>query len=256
MNSVSPREQRLIERAFEAFAPRKRPTKRFLASFGPAQAAALADLAPRDLVGPRAPRTARAGGSYSLVDEDLLYFTTTDGCLYYMPAVIARCIEDHEAADLLVDSLEDWFRCYPFYLFTGSAADWPRMIEECYQINSVRFWLMVGKRWRDRLAMMRQMTVAERDVLVAFYSYLEDTYDYGVQSERTRRSAKALLAGRGLLDVLLLRSNDECIELVEVIRALETDFPHGFPAHETAPIRNALLDLAAGKRSPQKTLGW
>ena len=75
-------------------------------------------------------------------------------------------------------------------------------------------------------------------------------------SERTRRSAKALLAGRGLLDVLLLRSKDECIELVEVIRALETDFPHGFPAQETAPIRNALLDIAAGKRSPQETLGW
>ena len=265
---LSPRQQRLIERTFEAFAPRKRPTKRFLASFDPAQAAALADLAPRDLVGPRAPRTAWAGGSYSLVDEDLLYFTTTDGCLYYMPALIARCIEDYEAADLLVDSLEDWFRCYPFYLFSGSAADWPRMIgedgrsgrsEECRHINSVRFWLMVGRRWRDRLAMMRQMTLAERDVLVAFYSYLEDTHDYGVygvQSDRTLRSAKALLAGRGLLDVLLLRSNDECIELVEVIRALERDFPHGFPARETAPITSALLDIAAGKRSPQETLGW
>ena len=256
MNSLSPREQRLIERVFEAFAPRKRPTKRFLASFDPAQAAALADLAPRDLVGPRAPRTARAGGSYSLVDYDLLFCTTTDGCLYYMPAVIARCIEDYEAADILVDSIENWFRWYPFYLFTGSAADWPRMIEGCYHIDSVRSWLMVGRRWRDTLAMMRRMTVAERDVLVAFYSYLDDTHDRDVQSECTRRSAKALLAGRGLLDVLLLRSNDECMELVEVIRALETDFPHGFPARETAPTRNALLDIAAGKRSPQETLGW
>ena len=260
MNSLSPREQRLIERAFEAFAPRKRPTKRFLASFDPAQAAALADLAPRDLVGPRAPRTARAGGSYSLVDYDLLYFTTTDGCLYYMPAVIARCVEDYEAADTLVDSMENCFRYYPF--FTGCAADWPRMIgedgrsEECHHLYWVQSWLMVGRRWRDTLAMMRRMTVAERDVLVAFYSYLDDIHDSDAQSERTRRSAKALLAGRGLLDVLLLRSNDECMELVEVICALETDFPHGFPARETEPIRNALLDIAAGKRSPQETLGW
>ena len=165
MNSLSPHEQRLIERAFEAFAPRKRPTKRFLASFDPAQAAALADLAPGDLVGPRAPRTARAGGSYSLVDEETCSTSLppTAACTT-CPRVIARCVEDYEAADILVDSLENLLRYHPF--LTGSAADWPRMIgqdgrsEECHHIYWVQSWLMMGRRWRDTLAMMRRMTVA------------------------------------------------------------------------------------------------
>ena len=221
--------------------------------------------------------------------------TTPEGELYYMPAVISRCISTRRSVDEMDDvgmgaanlarSVVAQFRRRPYHLDLPISA-WPRFMDaaagdkmalaepgfaaevaECgrgYLMEGTRLWLMVsapdrayGSMWRDTLHLVSLMTAAERDAMVAFFDYLLATDDWREESrEPNVASAKALLLGRGLMDVLLVHTDAECMEIVDALRALESRHPEEFPPHEVAPVKNLLLDIVAGKRSPDTTLGW
>ena len=101
------------------------------------------------------------------------------------------------------------------------------------------------------------MTKPERQALVALLDYFVATgYWQEEDEEPDIASAKALLTGRGVKDVLLLRTDAECMEVVDALKALETRHPHEFPPAEVAPLKNALADIVAGRRSPDTRLGW
>ena len=137
-------------------------------------------------------------------------------------------------------------------------------VAECgrdYLMEGTRFWLMVsaperspyGWLWRDVPRLVSSMTVWEREVLASFFDYLVAA---GVREEPDIASIKALLAGRGVMEVLRVRTDEECMEIVDALSALENRHPEEFPPREVAPVKNLLLDIVAGKRSPDTTLGW
>ena len=138
----------------------------------------------------------------------------------------------------------------------------PLESERWLLMEDTRRWLMIatppgrydGSTWRDTLRLVSLMTLAERYALVAFLDYLalRNLWLKGPDLP----SAKALLAGRGVMEVLRIRTAAECIEIADALQALETRHPDEFPPHEVAPVRNLLREIAAGRRSPDTTLGW
>ena len=198
-----------------------------------------------------------------------------------MPTVISRCLREDESRHLALGVL--WlFRNRPYNLDWPISA-WPRFIDaaagdedaladphvaeevdECgrdYLMEGTRHWLMVsspnspyGRTWHDTLPLVAQMTTAERQALVAFFSHLATTSIWG--KDRSIVSANALLTGRGVMDVLLIRTAAECIEITDALHALETRHPSEFPPHDVAPVKNLLRDIAVGRRSPDTILGW
>ena len=139
----------------------------------------------------------------------------------------------------------------------------PLELECRLYMERTRHWLMIatppgrwdyGRTWRDTLHFVSLMTVEERDALVAFLDYVATS---GIRHDQLGiASTKALLAGRGAMDVLLIRTAAECIEIADALQALETRHPQDFPPQEVAPVKNMLRDIAAGRRSPDAKLGW
>ena len=182
----------------------------------------------------------------------------------------------------LAHAIEMHFRRRPYHLDLPIRA-WPRFMDaaagdqaalaepgfaaevaECgrdYLMEGTRFWLMVSAperspyrwMWRDVPRLVSSMTVSEREVIASFFDYLVAA---GVREEPDIASIKALLAGRGVMEVLRVRTDGECMEIVDALRALENRHPEEFPPREVAPVKNLLLDIVAGKRSPDTTLGW
>ena len=134
---------------------------------------------------------------------------------------------------------------------------------ECWLfMERTRGWLMIptppgrfdGSTWCRTLRFVSLMTIEERHALVAFLDYAM-TCDIRHDS-RSLASSKAMLAGRGVMDVLCIRTAAECIEFADVLQALETRHPKDFPPQNVAPVKNLLRDIAAGRRSPDTKLGW
>ena len=271
-------ERRVIGQAFEAFAWRARPSMivsswHLRTGSKEAAEALLAGVAPHELDDERF--------DAAFPDGVITISATPEGMLYYMPTVISRCLRDPESRSLALHTLS-LFRSHPYNLNWPVAA-WPRFMDaaagdedaladpnvaeevaECgrdYLMEATRHWFMVsspvspyGHIWRDTLHLVAQMTTAERRVLVAFFSHLATTR-IGRKS-RSIASANALLAGRGVMDVLRIRTAAECIEIADALQALETRHPRDFPPLEVAPVKNLLRDIAAGRRSPDTKLGW
>ena len=271
-------ERGVIDQAFEAFAWRARPSAivsswHLRTGSKEAAEALLAGVAPRGLDDDRF--------DAAFPDRMITISTTPEGMLYYMPTVLSRCVRETES-DRLAHDVLGLFRSRPYNLDWPISA-WPRFmdaaagdedaladphvaeeVDECgrgFLMETTRYWLMVtapdrayGHTWHDTLHLVAQMTPAERQALVAFFSHLATTSIWG--KDRSIVSANALLTGRGVMDVLLIRTAAECIEIADALQALETRHPSEFPPHDVAPVKNLLWDIAAGRRSPDTTLGW
>lgn len=282
--------RRVIEQAFEAFAWRTEPAKKLNVSYlyTPVSVGAaekmLAGIARDEL----------SDALYDLIfvgPTELLHFTTAEARLYYMPVLISRCVRDIEGADsggvdITGDGILWRFRYHPRSL---SIARWPYLMDAAagdkvalavpdiahearsidgtptlstpddreYAVDATRKWLMIGEEWRTTLRLVAQMTLAEKEALVALFDYFVATGHWQEEGEEPDiASAKALLMGRGVMDVLLIRTDAECMEIVDALTALETRHPLDFPPVEVAPLKNALLDIAAGRRSQDIRLGW
>ena len=182
----------------------------------------------------------------------------------------------------LARSLARQFRYYPGHL-GRPVSEWPGLlavaagedveadpdvmdwVDECgaeMLMDETRIWLMVDFQpddtyiwsWRHTLKFLSMMTTEERRAFVAFLDYV--TAAGAWPDELGFTSARALLAGRGAIDVLCIRTAAECIEVAEALHALETRHPKDFPARAVAPVKNLLRDIAAGRRSPDTKLGW
>ena len=271
-------ERRVIGQAFEAFAWRARPSVvvsswHLRTGSKEAAEALLASVAPHELDDERF--------DAAFPDGVITISATPEGMLYYTPTMISRCLRDPESHNLAHHTLI-LFRSRPYNLNWPIAA-WPRFMDaaasdedaladpnvaeevaECgrdYLMEATRHWLMVSspaspysQLWRDTLHLVAQMTAAERRVLVAFFSHLASTSIWW--KDPSIASANALLAGRGVMDVLRIRTAAECIEITDALQALETRHPQDFPPQEVAPVKNLLRDIAASRRSPDTTLGW
>ena len=129
-------------------------------------------------------------------------------------------------------------------------------------MENTRAWLMIdtppdryyGESWCDTLHLVSLMTPEERRALTAFLDYLA-TRNLWLAGPNLP-SARALLAGCGVMDVLQIRTAAECIEIADALQALETRHPKDFPPQKVAPVKNLLRDIAAGRRSPDTKLGW
>ena len=282
IESLREHPRRVIEQAFEAFAWRREPATKLAVSWlytsvgVEAAEKMLAGVATRDLDDALYDRI-------FLVPTELLYFTTVEARLFYMPVVISRCVRDIEGAPNGPDTTGDgilWqFRFHPSYNLP--VARWPQLVDAAAgdsaaraapgiagmrlhspdnrqsAVRAVRDWLMVGERWRATLYLVTQMTKSERQALVALLDYFVATgYWQEEDEEPDIASAKALLTGRGVKDVLLLRTDAECMEVVDALKALETRHPREFPPAEVAPLKNALADIVVGRRSSDTRLGW
>ena len=283
-------ERRLIEQAFQAFAWRAKPkivvSERQVRAGAVETAKMLTGVAARDV----------GDELFDAAFPQPVFVSlslTPEANLYYTPVVISRCVREieqenrrrelgafspHMAAGPVV-----WqFRCHP--VNEGwPVSEWPRLLDIAADKNAVadpevlewlddsgtelvmdqtRTWFMVGFQpddtyiwsWRDTLDLLSLMTMAERQALVAFFDYL--TAFGGWRDKPGIASAKALLAGRGVMDVLRIRTAAECIEIADVLQALETRHPQYFPPQSVAPVKNLLRDIAAGRRSPDTRLGW
>lgn len=282
--------RRVIEQAFEAFAWRTEPAKKLDVSYlyTPVSVAGAEKM----LTG--VVRRELSDALYDLIfvePTELLHFTTAEARLYYMPVLISRCVRDIEGADsggvdMTGDGILWRFRYHPRSL---PIARWPQLMDAAsgdkvalavpdiarearsidgtpqlstpndreHDVNVTRKWLMIGEEWRTTLRLVVQMTLAEKKALVALFDYFVATGHWQEEGEEPDiASAKALLMGRGVMDVLVTRTDAECVEVVDALSALETRHPVDFPPVEVAPLKNALLDIVAGRRSPDIRLGW
>ena len=281
--------RRVIEQAFAAFAWRTEPAKKLDVSYlyTPVSVAA----AERMLTG--VARHELSDALYDLIfigPTELMHFTTAEARLYYMPVLISRCVRDIEGADSGgVDITGDGILWRFRYHRSLPIARWPQLMDAAagdrvalaapdivrearsidgtpqlstprdreYDVNVTRKWLMIGEEWRTTLRLVAQMTLAEKEALVALFDYFVATGYWQEEGEEPDiASAKALLTGRGVMDVLVIRTDAECMEIVDALTALETRHPLDFPPVEVAPLKNALLDIVAGRRSPDIRLGW
>ena len=268
----------VIDRAFDAFAWRARPTVVISSWHHPTGSKEAAEA----LLGKTAPHELD-DTQFDVVfpDGTITISATPEGKLYYMPTVISRCIRDAESYNLAHDTLVQ-FRSRPYHLNLSIGA-WPQLMDAAagdksaltvpgfaaevaesgrrFLMGETRRWLMIsapqrgyGRTWADTLHLVSLMTPAERRALVAFFDYLA-TGDIW-RGEPDIASANALLEGRGIMEVLLIDTAAECIEVAEALQALETRHPQDFPPQEVAPVKNLLLEIAAGRRSPDTRLGW
>ena len=254
--------RRVIEQAFEAFAWRPEPARKLAASH------LLTGVAPQQaeelLAGvPRREMTDALYDSIFLVPSELLHFTTLEARLYYMPVLISRCVRDIEHASDGVDNTGDaivWrFRYFPVF---DSVVSWPHRVamtsgeERAHAIRTARHWLMAGTQWHETLSIATQMTTQEKTALVAVFDYFLATEYWDEEEGKEIASAKALLGGLGAMDVLLLRTDADCMEIVEVLRTLAAHYPQEFPPSEVAPLKDLMLDVVAGRRPRTTKLGW
>lgn len=254
--------QRVIEQAFEAFAWRPEPASKLAVSY------LLTGVTPEEaeelLAGVRRREMTDAlYDSVFLVPSEMLHFTSPEARLYYMPVLISRCVRDIEHASDGVDTTGDaivWrFRYLPVF---DSVVSWPHRVaaaageKRAQAIRTARDWLMVGTQWHDTLCLVTQMTSQEKAALVAVFDYFLSTGHWAEEDGKEVASAKALLTGGGAMDVLLLRADDECMEIVEVLRTLAAHYPQEFPPSEVAPLENLMLDVVAGRRPRTTKLGW
>ena len=244
-------EQQLIDRTFDAFAWRKKPARAFATWDYVAPDELLAGIAPREITG-------ELLDSLFVAPEDILPYATAAGRLYYLPLVVSLCVRG-DRDDFLQDAIVWQFRCCPYE--GHPIAKLPLLVDaDAADVARVRSWLMMSVpergdpwTWRQTLRLVSAMTAAERDALVAFFDYRSTCADL---DDRSVASARALLAGSGLMEVLGLRAHAECMEAVAVLDELAARHPAEFPSVAAAPLKNALLDIVAGRRSPDATLGW
>lgn len=248
---LSEPEKRLIDRTFDAFAWRKKPARAFATWSYVAPDELLAGIAPREV-------TDELLDSLFVAPTDVLPYATPAGRLYYLPVLVSLCVRGNRD-DLLQDTVVWQFRYCPWG--ADPIAKLPRVDaegESAWWFGSMRQWLMMSPArkdpwtWRQTLDLVSAMTAAERDALVAFFDH-RLAYD---PDEPSVASARALLAGRGVMEVLRIRTRDECMETVAALEELTARYPAEFPAAEAAPLKNALLDIVAGRRSPDERLGW
>lgn len=251
---LSDNQRRLIDRTFDAFAWRKKPARAFATWDYVAPDELLAGIAPRQV-------TTELLDSLFVQPTDILPYATAAGRLYYMPLMVSLCMRG-DRDELLQDTIVWQFRHCPYG--GGPIATLPRLIDADAEnepgFGDARSWLMMsvlGRRdpwtWRQTLDLVSAMTPAERGALVAFFDY---RLAYADPDDRSVASARALLAGDGVMEVLRIRTHAECMAMVAVLDELAARYPVEFPPTETAPLKNALLDIVAGRRSPEATLGW
>ena len=284
-------ERRLIEQTFEAFAWRAKPlavvSEREVRAGALETVEMLTGVAARD-VGDELFDAAFPQPLFVSLS------LTPEANLYYTPVVVSRCVREvahqrrrrqfsSEPVLGLMRSMLSQFRRHPVHL-GRPVAEWPRLVDvaadkdavaepevlewadECgtdFVMDVTRLWLMIDLRaddtdiwsWGDTLDFLSMMTTAERQALVAFFDYLAAS-GTSRNEKPSLASAKALLAGRGVMDVLCIRTDAECIEIADVLQALETRHPQDFPPQKVAPVKNLLRDIAAGRRSPDTKLGW
>ena len=293
--SLGDAERRLIERAFEAFNWRIKPelvvSEREVRAGAVETVEMLTGVAVRD-VGDElfdAALRDRLFVSLSFTPEANLYYMpmVISRCVREIGQQRRR--REHRGRSVggwggrLARSLVWQFRRHPIHLGRPVSA-WLRLLDAAAGDKSVvidpevmdwidgcggemlmddtRIWFMVEFQpddtyiwsWCDTLDFLSMMTTKERQVLVAFFDYLITCR--ACADEQGIASARALLAGRGVMDVLRIRTAAECIEIADAMQALETRHPQDFPPQEVAPVKNLLRDIAAGRRSPDTRLGW
>lgn len=177
--------------------------------------------------------------------------------------MVALCVRG-DRGDLLQDTIVWQFRHCPCQ--GDPVAKLPLLVDAATRDESrfgnMHSWLMMTVpecgdlwTWQQTLGLVSAMTGAEREALVAFFDYRLG-YAEPEADEPSVASARALLAGHGVMEVLRIRTHSECMDTVAVLEELTARYPAEFPAAEAAPLKNALLDIAAGRRSPDETLGW
>ena len=255
--------RRVIEQAFEAFAWRPEPRVKLAVSYlltgvTPAEAEEmLAGVARREF-------TDALCNAIFLDPSEMVNFTTMEACLYYMPVLISRCVRDIVYAppsgiDMTSDSMIWKFRHFPVF---DSVLNWPHLLattggqKKAHAMQTARNWLMVGDQWHRALTFVNHMTLQEKQAIVALFDYFLSTEYWEEEEGKEVASAKALLTGRGAMDVLLLRTDAECMGIVDVLTELAAWHPRQFPASEIAPLKNLMLDIVAGRRSRTTKLGW
>lgn len=254
--------RRVIEQAFEAFAWRPEPRVKLAVSYlltgvTPAEAEEmLAGVARREM-------SDALYDSVFLVPTEMLHFTTLEASLYYMPVLISRCVRDIERARASIDNTGSeivWkFRHFPVF---DSVLNWPHLLattggqKKAHAMQTARNWLMVGDQWHRALTFVNHMTLQEKQAIVALFDYFLSTEYWEEEEGKEVASAKALLTGRGAMDVLLVRTDAECMEIVDVLTELAAWHPRQFPASEVAPLKNLMLDIVAGRRPRTTKLGW
>ena len=286
-------ERRLIDQAFGAFAWRTKPEAIVGTWAGKAGSAEAAE-------------NLLAGVDVRHLDDELFdaafpnawaarLSLTPDASLYYMPALISRCVREIErqgqrcfpgcldgpASEFASSILRD-IRGRPYNMGWPVSA-WPRFLDaaagdedaladpevaaevaECgrgFLMETTRYWLMVVAPDRAYGRTWRDTLDHVARMTIAERQALAAFFGHlataRVWSEEPDiASARALLTSRGVMDVLRIRTAAECIEVADALRALETRHPQDFPPQEVAPVKNLLRDIAAGRRSPDTKLGW
>ena len=232
--------QQLIDRVFDAFAWRQRPGRIMGRDWESIEYERhLAGVAPRELT----------FASLEVYDGDhnvLLSLATPEGARYYLPSVVALCIEDWERADILSDRLIWQFRASPA---DGAVLTWPSAFNPFRDHGrrlDVPKWFLDAEPVRNRL--MSGMTMGERQVLAEYFDFETRTCVryFSTRDFIERRAAIAFLRGRPYAERLGARNAEENQALLDALAVLKRRLPEEFGGSRTQAVEAELRANLAG----------
>lgn len=230
-------QQQLIDGVFDAFAWRQRPERIFVHDYvvdgvrvgqdweSVAYEQHLAGIAPRDL-------TFAALDAYDGDRNVLFSFATPEGARYFVPSIVALCIEDWDRADFLRDILIWQFRAFPYATAAGALPSWPAAFQACpaseLRQAQVSAWFLEAHPSCNKL--MSGMTPREREVVAEYFDFeaRHCVRSFGTSGLIERRAASAFLRGRPYARRLGARNEEENQALLDAFAVLKRRLPEAF----------------------------
>ena len=194
--------------------------------------------------------------------RDQVFLSTADRFIYYLPSVVALCIDDMRRANLWPDIVLWKFRVWPVMSKTLDWSDELQQSKDFTERNraNLRKWFYCAGLFENRFTpkhnleapgFLNEMTKSEREAIALYFDYYEGHPDRLGSAEYigteidyemiVLRAAKAMLRGEMLGARLGAENMDDRRLLLESLDILEHRLPDDFPPEETRPIERALL---------------
>lgn len=167
-----------------------------------------------------------------------IFLFTVEAFHYYLPSLMALCIEDFKRADGIPNVLLNRINRFPPFLASidkwaeeaiklpldVSHKDSRNQLYHDFDITKLKNWFFdeVEPKSIERISRLND---EERKVVVSFIDYLESTKEFRL-FETT--SARAMILNGSLANRLGASSEEEIVVLLQVIDLLIQKFPHHF----------------------------
>lgn len=241
------KKKEIIEYIFESFSERELPENLWIKDSYEARyiAATFVPVKPREFTFEFLESNRKLQMYYSFIN-----LFTTEAYQYYLPSLLALCIEDFEKADALPDVLLHTFHRHPPFTMpidkwvaetsrisdrTSNEDSKTQLLHEL-KVMSLKSWFFENIELQ-RIEKMSSLSNREREVIISFIDFLEITEEY--YSFETI-SARAVIQNGSLANRLGASSKVEVCELLKVVDLITYKFPQHFDIDSSNRLKDRL----------------